>query len=114
MITLREAKSDREYKIAIGLFLEYASQLGFDLSFQNFDEEIEHIEEHYSRQNGGVLFIGYSEKNEASACFGIRKLGKNICELKRMYVIKKVRGLGIGKQLLTKAIGVATSLGYEK
>ena len=40
MIELLEVQSDYEYKIAIQLIKEYASQIDVDLSFQNFDKEI--------------------------------------------------------------------------
>ncbi len=110
---LKEVISPEEYEMAINLFKEYALEIGVDLEFQNFKEEIETIEEMYSRPNG-VIFIAYDENNVAIGCFGIRKLEDAICELKRMYIRKVARGIGIGKQLLTKAIEIGTELGYSK
>jgi hypothetical protein len=93
MVALLEVESDEEYKIAIELFKEYVAQINVDLSFQNFDREIKDIKYQYSRPNG-VLIIGYDMENKAIGCFGIRRFADSICELKRMYLRKEVRGLG--------------------
>ena len=113
MIELVEAKSDTAYQTAIQLFREYASQINVDLSFQNFDRELEEIEQQYSRPNG-VVFIVYDIDKKAVGCFGIRKFADSICELKRMYLKKEVQGMGIGRQLMVKAIEVGKELNYKK
>lgn len=110
---LKEAKSEKEYQIAVALFKEYASQIGVDLAFQNFNQEIENIESQYSRPNG-VIIIAFKDEKIPLGCFGIRKLEDAICELKRMYLIKDARGMGLGKKLLSKSIGMANELGYKK
>lgn len=112
MIKLLEAKSDKEYKIAIKLFKEYASQIGVDLSFQHFDKEILEIEKQYSKPNGQII-IAYDNAENPIGCFGIRKFADSICELKRMYLKKEVRGKGIGKKLLVKAIRSGKELNYK-
>ncbi len=108
-----EVKSDKDYKTAIQLFKEYASQIGVDLEFQNFSNEIEEIERQYSRPKG-VIFITYNEARSPLGCFGIRELEDSICELKRMYLKKEARGLGIGKRMLSKSIEIGKQLGYKK
>lgn len=112
MIELREAKSDQEYQIASKLFKEYASLLGIDLSFQNFDQELREIQTQYSRPDG-ILILAYDEAKLPIGCFGIRKFEDSICELKRMYLKKEVRGKGIGKKLLKKAIEIGENLTYK-
>ena len=113
MVKLLEAKSDKEYEIAIELFREYASLIGIDLSFQKFDEEILEVKELYSTPNG-QLIIAYDINENPIGCFGVRKFADSICELKRMYVKKEARGKGIGKKLLAKAIEVGKELNYKK
>ena len=110
---IKEVKSFEEYKVATELFQEYAYQTGYDLEFQNFNEELKKIESHYSAP-GGAIFIGYDEEGVPIGCFGIRKFDASICELKRMYLKPEARGLGIGKQLLNKAIEVGSELKYKK
>lgn len=113
MIILKEASASIDYQIAIVLFREYASQIGIDLGFQNFNEEIETIQEQYARPEGGI-FIVYGDKNSPIGCFGIRALDSSICELKRMYLKKEARGNGTGKLMILKAISIAKELGYER
>ncbi|MEX0289312.1 MAG: GNAT family N-acetyltransferase [Flavobacteriaceae bacterium] len=113
MFELREAISDADYTTGVALFKEYASELPIDLEFQNFDQEIENIQTQYSKPSG-QLIIGYDIENKAVGCVAVRALEEGICELKRMYVRKQSRGLGLGKQLLLKSIESARQLGYER
>lgn len=113
MIELIEAKSMNDFKTAIQLFQEYASQIGVDLEFQHFSKELETIEEHYSRPNG-VLILARNRESAPLGCFAIRALKSSICELKRMYVREEFRGLGLGKQMLVKSIEIGKKLGYKK
>lgn len=110
---LKEVVSSEGYEAAVNLFKEYALEIGIDLEFQSFKKEIENVEEEYSRPNG-VIFIAYDQNDVMLGCFGIRKLEDTICELKRMYIRKVARGIGIGKQLLMKAIEIGIELGYSQ
>ncbi len=112
MTHFSEANSVEDYQLAVGLFKEYAAQLGVDLEFQNFSSELEKMELHYTRPKG-VLIIAYNEKYLPIGCFGIRNFENTTCELKRMYLRKEARGLGIGKLLLEKSISIGKELGYK-
>lgn len=112
MFTLREARSDREYEIAVDLFREYASHIGFDLSFQNFEDEICKIKNHYSRPSGQLIIV-YDNRKNPVGCFGIRTWEDSICELKRMYLKKEARGKGVGKMMMTKALEIGRNLNFE-
>ena len=112
MIELKEAETKEGYNLATTLFKEYVSQLGIDLSFQNFNNELENIAVEYGTPDG-TIFIAYNN-DEPVGCFGVRKLENSICELKRMHVHDKARGLGVGKQLLKKSFEAGKQLGYSK
>lgn len=113
IIKLTEAKSGSDYDIAIKLFKEYASHIGIDLGFQNFNKEVENLESKYSRPKGAI-YIAYDHENAPVGCFGIRAFNTSICELKRMYVKEEARGLGIGKLMMEKSISIGKELGYNK
>lgn len=94
------------------LILEYVEWLGFDLCFQNFEEEIDNLQEMYSEPHGGLLIATIDDISVGVA--GIRKYENNDCELKRMFVKEGYRHLGIGRQLLEAAIGLAKKMNYTK
>lgn len=111
MTKIKEVKSVQEYTIAINLFQEYASQIGIDLSFQNFEQELIEIEKQYSRPKG-IIFIAFNNEGQPIGCFGIKQFTPSVCELKRMHLKPKARGKGIGKQLLLKVIKTGKELNY--
>ncbi|MEM7105055.1 MAG: GNAT family N-acetyltransferase [Bacteroidota bacterium] len=113
MIQLDEVKSSQDFQFAVALFREYADYIGIDLSFQNFEEELSSVQDQYVRP-AGVLFLAYANGDKLSGCFAIRKLEKEVCELKRMYVRPAARGLGVGKLMMKKGIETARALGYQK
>lgn len=110
-IVLKEVDSDEGFHLATILFKEYVAQLGIDLSFQNFDEELKNISSAYHRPIGALL-LAYVNEN-LSGCAAIRKFENDICELKRMYIRTNARGLGIGKLLLRKCIAIGKELNYS-
>ena len=113
LIKLTEITSASDYDIASKLFKEYASQIVIDLEFQNFNKEVENLEDQYSRPEG-VIYIIYNQENYPIGCFGIRKLDSSISELKRMYLKEGYRGLGFGKKMMEKAIEAGKEMGYKK
>lgn len=111
MPILKEITSGKEFEVGIALFQEYAMDLGVDLSFQDFEQELLDIAKQYSRPNG-ALIIAYSVESQPLGCVGIRRLSPTVCELKRMYLKQSARGKGLGKQLLSKAIAIAKKMQY--
>ncbi|SDM74382.1 Ribosomal protein S18 acetylase RimI [Catalinimonas alkaloidigena] len=111
MITIQEATNPEAYRIAATLFQEYAAQLGVDLGFQHFTEELATLERQYARPHG-VLFVAYEDARPLG-CVGIRRLDDSVCELKRMYLRQETRGRGLGKRLLAHALEAGRSLGYS-
>lgn len=93
------------------LFLEYAQSLDTDLAFQNFQEELKSLPGKY-RKPGGVLILAVVD-GKGAGCVALRKIGDDICEMKRLYVRDDYRGLGIGRQLITMVIEEATKLNYH-
>jgi GNAT superfamily N-acetyltransferase len=110
-IVIKIAKSKEEFTISRDIILEYVQWLGIDLSFQNFDNEINALEQMYSAPSGGLLIV--TVNNEPAGVAGIRQFENHDCELKRMFVRQAFRGLGLGKALLLQSIALAKRLGYK-
>ncbi|MGY0374599.1 GNAT family N-acetyltransferase [Clostridium sp. JNZ J1-5] len=93
------------------LFLEYVHSLKVDLSFQNFEEELNTLPGKYG-QPRGVLILALVDGKEAG-CIALRNISEDICEMKRLYVRDCYRGLGIGKKLITIVIQEALKINYQ-
>ena len=105
--------NDQDFETGKSLIIEYVDELGIDLGYQNFEEEINALPLHYGKPHGALLLYKSLDDN-LIGCVGIRHLEWNVCELKRLYVRKKYRGQGIGRKLLIEAIVKAKELGYKK
>jgi ribosomal protein S18 acetylase RimI-like enzyme len=108
------ATSEKDFAIARKLFLEYAASLSFDLCFQDFDRELNELEEMYNPEDGGIILLKSNELDDFVGCAGIRRIDRTTAELKRMYLREVSRGKGLGEQLLQLSIKLAKSLTYTK
>ncbi len=108
----KTAHTENEFEQARLLFREYADALGVDLSFQDFEKELETIHIQYNHPNGGLLLV-FANENPI-ACTAVRKLEEGTAELKRMYVRSIYRGQRIGVELLKRSFSLAKGLGYKK
>lgn len=88
----------------------------FNLNFElaGLDLDLLVIEDYYIKSNG-CFWVAENSNNDIIGTTGIRKLTQFIstCELNRMYVDSKYRGLGLGQKLLNKAIDFARKSGYS-
>jgi GNAT superfamily N-acetyltransferase len=93
------------------LFEEYASSLGLDLRFQNFDQELADLPGRYAPPRGGIWL---AVADQVAGCVALRPLFTSTCELKRLYVRPAYRGQGIGRLLVQRALDAATDAGYKR
>jgi GNAT superfamily N-acetyltransferase len=112
MLIIDNVKTPEHIEIARSLFREYADSLGFDLSFQNFEQELADLPGHYAPP-GGRLYLAFECKRPAG-CIALRKISDDDCEMKRFYVCPLFRGKGVGKKLATLVIGEARQIGYKR
>jgi putative acetyltransferase len=92
------------------LVLEYAGSLGVSLCFQDFEREMREFPGEYTPPQGSLLLA--TSEEEPAGCVGLRPLEPGVCEMKRLYVRPKYRGLGLGQQLARAVISEARGLGY--
>ena len=112
MIHIIHAFKKEHYEQAVNLFKQYAESLGFDLDFQNFDDELVNLETMYSPPTGCLLLAEYYD--QIVGCVGLRRFDEGVCEMKRMYVLSEFRSKKIGRKLAVAIIAEARKCGYQK
>jgi ribosomal protein S18 acetylase RimI-like enzyme len=100
-----------QFNDAINLFQEYANSLNISLAFQNFDEELNIINSMYGSPTGCLLLVYDNEL--PIACAAYRKIGEDVCELKRMYIKPDYRRNGVGQEIMNILCTRAKLNGYK-
>lgn len=101
-----------QYQHARNMILKYQSWLGIDLSFQDFQKELEELSTMYGPPSGAMI-LAYDEQCPIG-CVGLRDIGDGICEMKRMFILPEHQGKGIGKSLFAAFMTETERLGYER
>ncbi len=116
------------------LFVEYQRQIGVDLCFQNFAEELARLPGDYVAPAGTLLLAvdddvrdddvrgeggtggtgGGAAACGAAACVAMRRWDDGACEMKRLYVRPAYRGRGLARLLVERAIAWAVAQGYRR
>ena len=84
-----------------GLIREYADGLGVDLSFQDLEAELADPLGFYE-----VVLLA------EGGCVALRRLDEETAEMKRLYVLPKARGTGLGRRLAEAVVAEARARGY--
>ena len=93
------------------MFEEYQTELGIDLCFQGFQDELEGLPGKYGPPRGALMLVLDGEA--VAACGALRDLGDDIAELKRLYVRPGYRGSGLGRRVTQVLMDRARELEYR-
>lgn len=114
-IDIAVASSPEQLDAVRALFGEYAEQLGIDLDFQGFKQELAALPGDYAEPRGTLLLAWVD--GELAGCCGLRPIFDvdyaNAAEMKRLFVRKAFRGFGLGRQLAEAILNAAVRLGYH-
>ena len=102
----------------VALFSEYTAMLVENepafaqyLELQHYNDEVANLSAKYGAPDG-CLLIAFADGKPAG-CAAFRKLHRDSCEMKRLYVRPEFRGQGIGKALTERLIAQAKKAGYS-
>ena len=97
------------------IFAEYAAQLGVDLCFQNFDDELQSLPGDYAGPEGALVLA--IADDQVAGCCALRPLPTadhvNAAEMKRLYVRPAYRRSGLGRRLVEATLDAARVAGYH-
>ena len=94
------------------LIKEYSTGLDRDLSFQNIDAELKNPAHKYTAPEGELLVA--LENEEVLGMVAYHRHSDVRCEMKRLYVRPKARGMHLGSTLIKEIICHAKKAGYEE
>lgn len=94
------------------LIIEYSQKLGRDLSFQNIEDELSDPAKKYTAPEGELLVA--IEKGEVIGMVAYHRHSAARCEMKRLYVKPKCRGMKLGEKLVNDIINHAQKNGYKE
>ncbi|TSE30668.1 GNAT family N-acetyltransferase [Tepidimonas charontis] len=97
------------------LFLEYQDDIGIDLGFQGFAQELAELPGAYAPPQGALLLA--TVDGEPAGCCALRPLLDSdhgvAAEMKRLFVRRAFRGFGLGRLLAERIVLLAQQAGYD-
>lgn len=115
-IQIEHARFPSDTETVRTLFTEYASSLGIDLTFQQFQTELSTIPGKYARSEGGALLLARGTEHhfpKVLGCVALRRSDTTWAEMKRLYVAHEARGQKLGERLVLAVLSRARELGYQ-
>ncbi len=111
-LLIREATSDdgaEVIKLVASVLAEF--QLPFEPDSK--DADLADIERMYL-QSGGVFEVIQDKSGRLLGTYGLFPLNDITCELRKMYFLPEIRGRGLGRKVLERAVNHARRLGFQR
>ncbi|MEU0466549.1 GNAT family N-acetyltransferase [Amycolatopsis sp. NPDC006131] len=114
--TLTHAQADRDWRDARSLLREYLDWMGTHVGLDLTAAQPAAVAEFddlpgFYRPPAGALVLARLDSRPAGMV-AVHRLAGRTGELKRMYVNPRVRGHGLGRDLIAAAVAAATDLGF--
>jgi len=112
LVTYRKVESE-DLPVVRDLIREYLGTLDLDLRFQGIEEELASLPGKYAEPDGTLLVVLVD--GEVCGCVALRRLEEEgACEMKRLFVTARRKGLGLGRGLVERIIAEARAKGYNR
>lgn len=111
---IARVRAPDDLSATVDLFRDYATSLGVDLAYQNFEAELAGMPGGYAPPTG-ELFLARDAESRPVGCVGLRAIEPaGCCEMKRLYVAPAARRTGLGGELVRTLIETAEAIGYRE
>jgi len=104
------SNSDRER--VVSLVFSVLSEYGLPPDPESIDSDLNDIENNYIH-SGGIFELIEDHKGNLLGTYGLYPLEKDICEMRKMYFVPQIRGRGLGRHTLERAVSHARRLGFK-
>ena len=114
LIDIRLAEGAADIAAIRELFADYQTDIGIDLCFQGFDDELAALPGDYAPPAGALLLA--TVDGQPAGCCALRPLLNtdhlDACEMKRLFVRRAFRGFGLGRLLVERIMTLGQLAGY--
>ncbi len=100
-----------EYNQILQLVKSVLSEYGLDINPEETDKDLSNIEAYYFKNNG--FFEVLEKDNQIVGSYGLYPVTKELCELRKMYLLSSYQGAGYGRMIMERAMARAKELGYK-
>ena len=94
------------------LFIAYARDIGIDLGFQGFENELAELPGCYALPFGRIVLAEVDR--EVAGCVALRPIDEKTGEVKRLFVRPEFRGRGLAKRLANEVVNAGLECGYSR
>ncbi len=109
--TVRLVTEPEGYGAAVGLVRRYVAELGPEAGTPIDPGSVDVPEA--AGDDHGATFLAESDGRPVGVVL-VRRIGHDVAEMKRMYVLSEARGLGLGSRLARHAIAFARRAGFRR
>lgn len=87
-------------------------EYGLTPDAQGVDADLRDVETAYFAQGGDFVLV--EDETGLVGTAGLLPMGEGVAELRKMYLAKSARGLGLGRYLLERTIALAKTRGFRR
>lgn len=112
MVDVIPASTAEHLDAVRALWTTYWNELGFTPCFQGFQQELAELPGKYAPPSGCLLIATMDDVAGGAVAF--RRIDRECCEAKRLYVAVEHRGKRIGALLMERLMQEARAAGYRR